>query len=89
MWPFAGPPIEGLQGIIAMLSMYMQSSSVLAPILEDASAASQPRVARADDYNVVKFAYFHLFPHFFILFLQFYLFCLSLSCRPRTELLAK
>ena len=57
-----------------MLSMYMQSSSVLAPILEDASAASQPAWPAPTDYNVVKFAYFHLFLtslYFFFNFIYF------------------
>ena len=40
--PFAGPPMEGLQGMRAMLSRFIVSSSVRRPIRADARAASQP-----------------------------------------------
>ena len=41
-WPFAGPPMEGLQGISATLRRFRLSSRVGRPIRALASAASQP-----------------------------------------------
>ena len=41
-WPFAVPPMEGLQGIIASESRFSVTSSVLWPMRAQASAASQP-----------------------------------------------
>ena len=40
--PFAGPPIEGLHGIKAIVSKVIVSSKVLTPIRAAASAASAP-----------------------------------------------
>jgi len=40
--PFAGPPIEGLHGISAILSRFIVINSVLRPIRALASGASQP-----------------------------------------------
>ncbi|MBA7529291.1 hypothetical protein ES705_21487 [subsurface metagenome] len=40
--PLPGPPIEGLQGIRATLSILEVIRSVFAPILAAARAASQP-----------------------------------------------
>src|SRR6266487_6175433 len=40
--PFAGPPIEGLQGMSATLSRFIVNKSVLRPIRAQAKAASHP-----------------------------------------------
>ena len=40
--PLAEPPIEGLQGIVAMLLVFPVTNKVLCPILAAAKAASQP-----------------------------------------------
>ena len=41
-WLFPGPPMAGLQGIMATLSKQMVVSSVFMPIRAAAKAASQP-----------------------------------------------
>ena len=41
-WLFAGPPIEGLQGIMPILSIEIVTAKVLRPSLAEANAASQP-----------------------------------------------
>ena len=41
-WLFPGPPTEGLQDIMAILSKYIVNSAVFSPILADARAASTP-----------------------------------------------
>ncbi len=40
--PLAGPPIDGLHGINAIISKLIVSINVLAPILAAACAASEP-----------------------------------------------
>ena len=41
-WPLPVPPMEGLQGIMPMLSRFRVSRAVLRPIRAAARAASQP-----------------------------------------------
>jgi hypothetical protein len=41
-WPFANPPIAGLQDIWPMVSQLMVNNNVSTPIRADANAASTP-----------------------------------------------
>ena len=59
-WPLPMPPIDGLQLICPSVSMLCVSSSVLQPMRADASAASVPGMAAADDDDIEFLGIEHL-----------------------------